>query len=55
LGNDVLCGRTDVTGRRHDILMALAGVTLAAGAAHQRAQAERLLDLLMDGLTRPDR
>ena len=37
-----------------DILMSLAGVTLAAGAAHQRAQAERLLDLLMDGLTRPD-
>ncbi|MFJ8749298.1 TetR/AcrR family transcriptional regulator [Streptomyces sp. NPDC102441] len=38
-----------------DILMNLAGVTLAAGAAHQRAQAERLLDLLMDGITRPDR
>ncbi|MGY4926560.1 TetR/AcrR family transcriptional regulator [Streptomyces sp. 900105755] len=37
-----------------DILMALAGVTLAAGAAHQRAQAERLLDLVMDGITRPD-
>nr|BFD86680.1 TetR/AcrR family transcriptional regulator [Streptomyces sp. Xyl84] len=38
-----------------DILMALAGVTLAAGDAHQRAQAERLLDLLMDGITRADR
>jgi AcrR family transcriptional regulator len=37
-----------------DILMNLAGVTLAAGAAHQRAQAERLLDLLMDGITRPE-
>ncbi|MBF8188011.1 helix-turn-helix transcriptional regulator [Nonomuraea sp. K274] len=37
-----------------DILMALAGVTLVAGAAHQRPQAERLLDLLMDGLTRAD-
>ncbi|MFC4120672.1 TetR/AcrR family transcriptional regulator [Nonomuraea zeae] len=37
-----------------DILMGLAGVTLAAGAAHQRVQAERLLDLLMDGLTRAD-
>ncbi|MFH9833370.1 TetR/AcrR family transcriptional regulator [Streptomyces sp. NPDC017201] len=36
-----------------DILMSLAGVTLVAGAAPQRAQAERLLDLLMDGLTRP--
>jgi AcrR family transcriptional regulator len=35
-----------------DILMALAGATLVAGAAHQRPQAERLLDLLMDGLTR---
>ncbi|MFB7509241.1 TetR/AcrR family transcriptional regulator [Streptomyces broussonetiae] len=37
-----------------DILMSLAGVTLAAGAAHQREQAERLLDLLMDAITRPD-
>lgn len=35
-----------------DILMSLAGVTLVAGAVHQRAQAERLLDLLMDALTR---
>lgn len=34
-----------------DILMALAGVTLAAGSPRQREQAERLLDLLMDGLT----
>ncbi|MGP2441805.1 TetR/AcrR family transcriptional regulator [Streptomyces sp. JW3] len=38
-----------------DLLMALAGVTLAAGAPHQRAQAERLLDLLMDGATRRER
>ncbi|MFB7596364.1 TetR/AcrR family transcriptional regulator [Streptomyces sp. NPDC056160] len=38
-----------------DILMSLAGVTLVAGAVAQRAQAERLLDLLMDGITRPDR
>ncbi|AEW94176.1 MULTISPECIES: TetR/AcrR family transcriptional regulator [Streptomycetaceae] len=38
-----------------DILMSLAGVTLVAGAPHQRDQAERLLDLLMDALTRPDR
>lgn len=37
-----------------DILMALAGVTLAAGAHDQREQAERLLDLLMDGITRTD-
>ncbi|MDT0301324.1 TetR/AcrR family transcriptional regulator [Streptomonospora wellingtoniae] len=33
-----------------DILMTLAGVTLVAGADHQREQAERLLDLLMDGI-----
>jgi hypothetical protein len=37
-----------------DILMALAGTTLVAGAYHQRDQAERLLDLLMDGITRPE-
>ena len=37
-----------------DILMNLAGVTLVAGTAQQRAQAERLLDLLMDGVTRAD-
>jgi AcrR family transcriptional regulator len=37
-----------------DILMTLAGVTLVAGAVSQRVQAERLLDLLMDGVTRPD-
>jgi AcrR family transcriptional regulator len=43
--------RGDVPSR--DILMSLAGVTLVAGTAHQRAQAERLLDLLMDGITRP--
>ncbi|MFJ8826596.1 TetR/AcrR family transcriptional regulator [Streptomyces sp. NPDC102467] len=35
-----------------DLLMALAGVTLSAGTGRQREQAERLLDLLMDGLTR---
>lgn len=34
-----------------DILMALGGVTLVAGAGPRRPQAERLLDLLMDGLT----
>jgi AcrR family transcriptional regulator len=38
-----------------DILMALAGITLVAGSRPQREQAERLLDLLMDGVTRPDR
>jgi AcrR family transcriptional regulator len=37
-----------------DILMILAGVTLVAGGVHQREQAERLLNLLMDGLTRSD-
>ncbi|GAA5135411.1 TetR/AcrR family transcriptional regulator [Pseudonocardia adelaidensis] len=35
-----------------DILAGLAGVTLVAGASDQREQAERLLDLLMDGITR---
>jgi AcrR family transcriptional regulator len=35
-----------------DILMALAGITLVAGTYHQREHAERLLDLLMDGITR---
>ncbi|MFC4529913.1 TetR/AcrR family transcriptional regulator [Sphaerisporangium dianthi] len=33
-----------------DVLTGLGGVTLAAGAPAQRAQAGRLLDLLMDGL-----
>jgi AcrR family transcriptional regulator len=37
-----------------DILMTLAGITLVAGAYHQREQAERLADLLMDGITRAD-
>lgn len=37
-----------------DILMTLAGITLVAGSRPQREQAERLLDLLMDGVTRPD-
>lgn len=35
-----------------DILMTLAGITVVAGTYHQREQAERLLDLLMDGITR---
>ncbi|MFH9130108.1 TetR/AcrR family transcriptional regulator [Streptomyces griseoaurantiacus] len=38
-----------------DILMALAGATLITGTPEQRAQAERLLDLLMDGLVRAHR
>ncbi|MEU8455961.1 MULTISPECIES: TetR/AcrR family transcriptional regulator [Streptomyces] len=38
-----------------DILMALAGATLVTGTPEQRAQAERLLDLLMDGLVRAHR
>jgi AcrR family transcriptional regulator len=33
-----------------DVLTGLSGVTLAAGRPEQRAQAGRLLDLLMDGL-----
>ena len=34
-----------------DVMMALGGITLIAGAEHQRDLAARLLDLLMDGLT----
>lgn len=37
-----------------DVLVALSGVTLAAGKPDQRVQAGRLLDLLLDGL-RPQR
>ncbi|WP_367126020.1 TetR/AcrR family transcriptional regulator [Streptomyces phytohabitans] len=37
-----------------DVLAALAGVTLTAGTGAQRAQAERLLDLVLDGVTRTD-
>jgi hypothetical protein len=33
-----------------DVLVALNGVSLAAGAPEQRERAGRLLDLLMDGL-----
>jgi len=40
--------RTDV--RPEDVLATLSGVTLAAGDPAQRAQAGRLLDLLMAGL-----
>ena len=36
-----------------DVLVALSGVTLAAGKPDQRAQAGRLLDLLLDGLRAP--
>jgi AcrR family transcriptional regulator len=40
--------RTDVD--PVDVLTGLSGVSLAAGAPEQRAQAGRVLDLLMDGL-----
>ncbi len=33
-----------------DVLTSLSGISLAAGAPEQRAQAGRILDLLMDGL-----
>ena len=36
-----------------DVLASLTGIFLAAGAPGQRAQAGRLLDLLMDGLRTP--
>jgi AcrR family transcriptional regulator len=38
-----------------DILMALGGITLIAGKERERDLASRLLDLLMDGLTRVER
>ncbi|MDB5063673.1 MAG: putative TetR family transcriptional regulator, partial [Chloroflexi bacterium] len=34
----------------YDVLLGLSGVSLAAGEPAQRAQAGRLLDLLVDGL-----
>ncbi|MCU1655811.1 MAG: TetR/AcrR family transcriptional regulator [Pseudonocardiales bacterium] len=40
--------RSDV--EPEDVLTSLSGVSLAAGAPAQREQADRLLDLLMDGL-----
>ncbi|GIF68984.1 TetR family transcriptional regulator [Asanoa ishikariensis] len=40
--------RTDVPA--DDVLISLSGIALAAGAPDQRAQAGRLLDLLMDAL-----
>jgi AcrR family transcriptional regulator len=41
--------RPDV--RVEDVLTALSGIALAAGRPDRRDQAERVLDLLMDGLT----
>jgi AcrR family transcriptional regulator len=41
--------RSDVSA--DDVMMALGGITLIAGAEQQRDLAARLLDLLMDGLT----
>jgi AcrR family transcriptional regulator len=38
-----------------DLLTALMGIALAAGRPERREQAERLLDLLMDGLAPPPR
>jgi AcrR family transcriptional regulator len=37
----------------NDVLLALSGVSLAAGAPDQREQAGRLLNLLIDGLRHP--
>jgi hypothetical protein len=45
--------RPDIGAR--DILTSLTGIALAAGAPEQRDQAERLLDLIMDGLRHPAR
>jgi AcrR family transcriptional regulator len=38
-----------------DVMASLSGISLAAGAPEQQEQAERLLDLLMDGLRRVER
>jgi hypothetical protein len=40
--------RSDI--RAEDVSASLAGTLLAAGAPEQRAQTDRILDLLMDGL-----
>jgi hypothetical protein len=37
------------------MLASLAGIALASGEPEQREQAERLLDLTLDGLTAGDR
>jgi hypothetical protein len=38
-----------------DMFAALTGIALASGKPEQREQAERLLDLILDGLTTPSR
>jgi AcrR family transcriptional regulator len=47
-GNSAGTIRADV--EPNDVLLALSGVSLAAGSPDQREQASRLLDLLVDGL-----
>ena len=47
-GSDAGSVRSDVAPA--DVLASLSGVSLAAGEPEQRAQAGRLLDLIMDGL-----
>ncbi|GAB7051720.1 TetR/AcrR family transcriptional regulator [Catenuloplanes indicus] len=52
-GTDAGLIRRDVT--TDDVLVALSGITLAAGKPDQRTQAGRLLDLLLDGLRQKTR
>ncbi|WP_331748390.1 helix-turn-helix domain-containing protein [Streptomyces sp. NBC_00648] len=49
-GTDAGAFRSDI--RPTDMFAALAGIALTSAAPDQRGQAERLLDLTMDGLTR---
>lgn len=49
-GTDTGAFRSDI--RPTDMFAALAGIALTSAAPDQRGQAERLLDLTMDGLTR---
>ncbi|MFK8908733.1 TetR/AcrR family transcriptional regulator [Streptomyces sp. YS-3] len=49
-GRDAGVFRTDI--RPTDLFAALAGIALTSAAPEQRDQAERLLDLVLDGLTR---
>jgi AcrR family transcriptional regulator len=50
LGAAVAAGTVRPDADPADVLTALSGVSLAAGAPEQREQAGRLLDLIMDGL-----
>lgn len=48
-GGDAGLLRTDI--HPYDVLMSLGGITLGSGHEHQRELADRLIDLLLDGLS----